>query len=142
MTKKILLPSIFLVLTAFVLVNLYSSQVLHPLLFNLVNNQKKPDAILFLKKIKGTKEFPQQLQYYKSIYGERIEKEVFAQEIKRQEEIKKLEIVLQKNEKARDVLVRLAILYFEDGNLKKAKDYYQKAKEVDPMVKVEELEKL
>jgi tetratricopeptide (TPR) repeat protein len=97
---------------------------------------------LFLKKIKRTKEFPQQLNYYKNIYGQDIEKEVFTEEIKRKEEIKKLEIILQKNQKARDVLVRLAILYFEDEDFKKAKEYYQRAKEVDPMVKVEELERL
>jgi tetratricopeptide (TPR) repeat protein len=108
----------------------------------LVNQQKKSDAVLFLKKIKGTKEFPQQLNYYKSIYGQDIEKEVFAEEIKRKEEIKKLETILEKNQKARDVLLKLAILYFEDENFKKAQEYYQRAKEIDPMVKVEELEKL
>lgn len=142
MTKKILWPSIFFVLAAFILVNLYSSQALHPLFFNLVNHQKKSDAILFLKKIKGTKEFPQQLNYFKNIYGEEIEKEVFVDEIKRKEEIKKLETILQKNEKARDVLVRLAILYFEDSNSSKAKAYYQRAKTIDPMIKNEELEGL
>jgi len=142
MIKKIFLPSVFFVFTVYVLINIFSSQTVNGLFFNLVNQQKKPDAILFLKKIKETKEFPQQFQYFKNIYGQDIEKEVFADETKRKEEIKKFEALLQKNPKARDVLVRLAILYFEDGNFKKAKEYYQRAKEVDPMVKVVQLEKL
>jgi len=142
MTRKIFYAIILLIIGFFTLINVYSSQILHPLFFNLVNQQKKSDAVVFLKKIKGTKEFPQQLNYYKNIYGGEIEKEVFAEEVRRKEEIRKLETLLQKNEKARDVLVRLAILYFEDEDFKKAKEYYQKAKEIDPMVKVGELEKL
>lgn len=140
MGKRIFVILLLALLSLFVLINVYSSQVLHPLFFNLVNNQKKSDAVLFLKKIKGTQKFPQQLQYFKNIYGQDIEKEVFAEEIKRKQEIIKFETLLQKNAKARDVLIKLAILYFEDGDLNKAKEYYQRAKNIDPMVKIEELE--
>lgn len=142
MIKKIFFLILLIVLGLFVFSNIYSSQFFPPLLFTLVNQQKRSDAILFLKKIKKTKEFPQQLNYYKNIYGQEIEKEVFAEELKRKEEIKKLKMLLKKNQKARDVLVKLAILYFEEEDFKKAKEYYQKAKEVDPQIKIEELEKI
>ena len=141
MTKKILKVFIFFLLAAFVLINFYSFQVFQPLFFSLINTQRKSDAVLFLKKIKKHKEFNQQLVYFKNLYGPEIEKDVFEEEIKRKREIKKLETLLQKNEKARDVLLKLAILYFEDENFKKAKEYYQKAKKIDPQIKIEELEK-
>ncbi len=142
MIRKIFYPLVLLTFGFFTLINIYFSQTLHPLFFNLTNNQKKTDAVLFLKKIKGTKEFPQQLQYFKNIYGQDIEKEVFTDETRRKEEVKNLETILLKNEKARDILVKLAILYFEDGNLIKAKDYYQRAKAIDPMIKNEKLEEM
>lgn len=140
--KKIFFLLTFIIGIFFLLVNILSSQTVYPLFFSLVNQPKKREAILFLRKIKGTKEFPNQLAYFKKIYGKEIEKEVFAEEIKRKEEIKKFETLLQKNKKARDILLKLAGLYFEDGNFKKAKDYYLKAKEVDPQIKVEGLEKI
>jgi len=142
MKKKFLYFFGWLLAVSFVLINIYSSQTIHPLFIRLVNQPQKPDVILFLKKIKGTKEFSQQLDYFKNLYGEEIEKEVYAEEVKRREEIKKLEAILPKNPKARDVLVKLAILYFEDGKPNAAKDYYQKAKAIDPLVKIRELEKL
>jgi tetratricopeptide (TPR) repeat protein len=140
--RKIIFGACVMVFVSFIIVNIYFSQTLHPLFFKLVNQPKKSDIVLFLKKIKNTREFPQQLQYFKNIYGQDIEKEVFAQELKRREEIIKLETALKKNEKAKDILVKLAILYFEEGNLNKAREYYQRAKKVDPMIKMKELEKL
>lgn len=142
MIRKIFYPLVLLTFGFFALVNVSSFQSLPSLFFNLVNNQKKSDAVLFLKKIKGAEEFPQQLQYFKKIYGGEIEKEVFADEIKRKEEIKNLETILQKNEKARDVLVKLAILYFESNDINKAKKYYQRAKEVDPQIKIKQIDGL
>lgn len=82
------------------------------------------------------------LNYFQSIYGKDIENEVFFEENQRKEEIKKLKLILEKNPKARDLLLKLAVLYFEDNNFSQAKFYYQKAKEIDPAVKIEELERL
>lgn len=142
MTKKILFPIIIIIFSLFIFINLSASQSPPSLFLNLVNQQKKSEAILFLKKIKKTKEFSQQLEYFKNIYGKTIEKEVFAEEEKRRKEIKKLESLLEKNEKARDVLINLAVLYFKEKDFKKAKEYYQKAKGIDPMVKIDDLEKI
>lgn len=129
-------------LSFFLLLNLYFSQKFSFLIVSLANNPNKNEAILFLKKIKNTKFFPLMLNYFQSIYGKDIENEVFFEENQRKEEIKKLKLILEKNPKARDLLLKLAVLYFEDNNFSQAKFYYQKAKEIDPAVKIEELERL
>lgn len=142
MKKKILISFIVTLSALFLLANIYFSQTLHPLFFKLVGQKDKETAILFLKKIKGQAEFEKQMAYFKRLYSDEIENQVYQDERKRKEEIKKLEQILLLNPKARDVLIKLAILYFEDGNFNKARQYYQTAKEVDPLLEIEELERL
>ena len=114
-------------------INIILSQKIDPLYLGLINNDKKA-TIDFLKKIKTQPYFPQELEKYKKIYGKTIEEEVFTQERQRKRMIKNLEQILEKNQKARDVLYGLFLLYEEDGDKTKAMEYLKRAKEVDPNI--------
>lgn len=142
MKKKHLLYSAVGIFWLVMAVNIYSSQDLHPLFFNLVSRQQKTDAVVFLKKIAQTPAFPSQLGLFQKIYGADLVNEVKADELARAKEREKLQQVLEKNAKARDILVKLAILYYEDNNHQKAKEYYRKAQTIDPEVKIDQLDQL
>ncbi len=118
----------------FLISNLFSSQIISPVYFRLINDEKKA-AIEFLEKIKKLPEFKDELKKYKTIYGKTIEEEVFAKEIREKQMIKNLEQILEKNPKSRDVLYSLYLLYDSRGDKIKAKEYLRQAKEVDPNMK-------
>lgn len=132
--SKILKLSIFIVFFFFLIFNLISSQVISPLYFQLVSNNKKA-TINFLEKIKTFPEFQKILEMNKNIYGKTVEEETFRQENKKRLMINNVEQILTKNPKARDVLYSLYLLYKEKGDSLTAEKYLRQAKEVDPGIK-------
>jgi len=124
---------IILIASFFLILNILVSQAISPLFLQLLNNQYQ-STVIFLKKIKNQPFFTQELKKFRSLFGKKIDYDVFEEDIKRNEEIKKLESLLKKNPQARDVLYRLYLLYQEEGNNKKANEYYRRAKEVDPFL--------
>jgi len=139
LVKKIFLNnfvtfSLVIFFLVFLILNIYFSQKISPLYEELTNNDKKA-TINYLKKIKTLPYFNNELKKFTNIFGKSIVKEVFFDDEQRKIKIKKLEEALKKNQKSRDVLINLSILYKEDGNKKLAEEYFKKAKEVDPMVK-------
>jgi len=118
----------------FLSLNIFFSQNIHPLYQKLVNEEKKA-VIEYLKKIKSLSVFKAELKKFTAIFGKQIANEVFFEDEQRKIKIKKLEAVLQKNPKSRDVLYALSKLYQEDGNERLAREYLKKAKEIDPMIK-------
>ena len=139
LVKKIFLNnfvtfSLVIFFLVFLILNIYFSQKISPLYEELTNNDKKT-TINYLKKIKTLPYFNNELKKFTNIFGKSIVKEVFFDDEQRKIKIKKLEEALKKNQKSRDVLINLSILYKEDGNKKLAEEYFKKAKEVDPMVK-------
>lgn len=140
--KKIILSLFLFGFLIFVALNILFSQNFPYLITKIITDQNKNEVILFLKKIKDTPDFITQLNYYKKIYGSEIESEVYLEDKKRDEEIEKLEKALKLNPKARDVLVKLALLYLQKKEKKKAKEYYFKAKEIDPWIKIQLLEEI
>jgi len=136
LTKKIFSTKILNILIAFIfflflLTNISYSQNISPLYWKLVNDEKQA-VIDYLKKIKPLPFFKTELKKFAAIFGRQIVNEVFFEDEQRKIKIKKLEAVLQKNPKSRDVLYALSKLYQEDGNERLAKEYFKKAKEVDP----------
>jgi tetratricopeptide (TPR) repeat protein len=125
---------IIISLLLFLISNVYLSQTISPLYEKLTNNDKKA-IIDYLKKIKTLPHFKTELKKFTNIFGQSIVKEVFFDDEQRKIKIKKLEEALKKNPKGRDVLINLAILYKEDGNERLAQEYFNKAKEIDPMIK-------
>ena len=124
---------LYLFLFLSILLNIFSSQLISPLYFQLVKEDKNA-VISFLNKIKNFPVFPAFLTMNKNIYGDSLEEEVFAENKKREEMIAEYEILLQKTPKSRDILYNLYLLYKEDGNKIKAEEYLRRAKEVDPSI--------
>jgi tetratricopeptide (TPR) repeat protein len=132
--KKILLLLILFIFFLFLILNIAFSQNVSSLLVGVVNNQK-PAVVDYLKKIKPLLQFQDELKNYQQRYGVSLKNEVFKDERLRREEIARLEQLLIKNNQARDVLYKLYLLYKEDGDSNKARQYLDRAKEVDPTIK-------
>ena len=131
LTHKIakLLLGIFLFL--FLLFNLITSQLISPLYFKLLKEDKAA-VVGFLRKIKKLPVFLSFLEINKKIYGNSFEQEVLAPDIKRNKLIEDYELLLLKNPKSRDLLYNLYLLYQEDGNEIRAEEYLRRAREIDP----------
>ena len=123
----------FFVFTLLIL-NLIGSQLISPLYFQFVNNNKQT-TVSFLQKIKTFPEFQKILEMNKNIYGKTVEKETFRQENEKKLMINNLEQKLMINLRARDVLYGLYLLYKEKGDNLTAEKYLKQAKEVDPSLK-------
>lgn len=125
---------LFFVIFSYLLINLFSSQFISPLYFQIIKDDKNA-VIIFLHKIKNNPVFNSYLTMNKNIFGNRFEQEVFEEEQKRKESIAIFESALQKNPKSRDTLYNLYLLYKADNNGSKAEEYFNKAKEIDPIIK-------
>lgn len=132
----------FSLLSVFLIVNLWLSQSLPMNFFNLVTRQDKNDATLFLKKIKKQSDFSTQLLYFKDLYGENIQSAVFEDEEIRKNEIASLQGILEKNQNSRDALLRLAALFYLEDDTSSSLKYYDRAREIDPQIKIAPFEKL
>ncbi len=121
---------------------MYASQTVDPLFFHLATRRDKNDALVFLKKIQKTAYYSDQLSVLTHWYGTSLQDDLQKETKERNEKIIQLEALLEKNKYARDVLIKLAILYYENDQLSRAKNYYEKALTIDPEIKVSELEKL
>ncbi|OGK11714.1 hypothetical protein A2954_05340 [Candidatus Roizmanbacteria bacterium RIFCSPLOWO2_01_FULL_37_12] len=123
----------FILIFVYVLTNIFFSQNLSHLYFELVKEDRAA-VVSFLNKLKKLPIFPEYLRVNKKIYGDALEKEVFAENVKRKQTIAEAELLLEKNPKSRDILYNLYLLYKEDGDDIKAGEYLRRAKEVDPAI--------
>lgn len=117
---------LMLILTVFLLANIIQSQTISSIFFPMVNGYRL-SAVEFLKKIRRESIFASELKKFQNIYGKSIEDEVFYEERKRNQIIKNLEQILEKNPQARDVLYSLYLLTNDQK-------YLQRAKAVDPNI--------
>ena len=124
---------IFFLIFFYAIVNIFSSQRISPLYFQLAK-ENRDGVVDFLSKIKSLPVFNSFLAMNKNIYGNSLEDEVFAESLKRGQNIEEYELLLQKNPKSRDVLYNLYVLHLEDGNELKAEGYLKKTREIDPSI--------
>lgn len=125
----------FLFLFLFLMENIYSSQAISPLysrMTSMTNN--KLAYVDFLKQIKLLPEYDKYLSMAKNIYGSSVEEDIFSDLKKRQDEIFRLETVLERNPQSRDILYSLSKLYGAQSDREKEISYLEKAKEIDPFV--------
>lgn len=141
MLKNIITSLLLFIGTVYLVINIYLTQSLPPLFYNLVNKNEAKNAVEFLKKINKDDSFADQLSYYKSEVATNIENQVLEDYNRRKIELSEYEKLLVKNDKSRDILVKLALLNYENENIKGAFDYYQKAKVLDPLLNITTLEK-
>ncbi len=132
--SKVLNFLLGLLIFLMLIMNLINSQLISPIYFRFVNNDKSA-TISFLQKIKDLPEYQKILEMNNSIYENTVKEEIFKQENKRKEVINNLEQQLIINPKARDVLYSLYQLYLAEGDKNKAAYYLKQAKEIDPSLK-------
>lgn len=125
--KQTLKALLVILVSAFLFLNLISSQLISSLYFGFINNDKTA-TISFLQKIKKLPEYQNVLNMNNNIYGNSVKEEILRQENKKKEVIYNLEQQLIINPKARDVLYSLYKLTKDDN-------YLKQARKVDPMLK-------
>lgn len=118
----------------FLFINIILSQSISPTYFQMMNEDKNA-VISYLATMRFSPLFPSELLKLKNIYGNGLENEVFGKEAAEKQVIQKYEQILQKNMYARDILYRLFSIFKEKGDTKLATDYFQRAKEIDPVLK-------
>lgn len=114
----------------FVVFNMLASQLVHPLYFSFVNEER--DAVVsFLEKTRSLPGYSR-IEDYLSQSIDVLQQDILYHDKVRQETIDQLELVLDQNEKARDVLVSLALLHKQAGNEQMSEEYWSRAQAVDP----------
>lgn len=133
--KETITATLIISLCIFLAANIIFSQNINDIYFDIIRGNKK-SVISFLKQSKTLSEFNKLLNINTQIYGDSIKDSVFYDDLKRKQRIYDLEQLLQKYPISRDILTNLAILYSQEGNEKKAKEYIQRAQEIDPEVRL------
>jgi len=123
---------IFLIFV-FLFLNIFYSQIISPLYFDFINNDKS-STISFLQKIKNLSEYKNILEMNDNIYENTVKKEILKDENKKKVMINNLEQQLAISPKTRDILYSLYKLYLAEGDTVKAREYLRRAKLVDPSV--------
>lgn len=130
--KKLLLGLALFGFTLFLFVNIFAVQQVTPLYEDVANGEITA-LIRFFGKAKSLHEFEAIFPEVKQTFG-LYEENVYAEDRKRQESITQLELLLQKNPQARDVLFALSKLYEKEDNAEKATIYLNLARQIDPKV--------
>ena len=120
-----------ILLFAFCFLNLTYSQIISPIYFQFVNNDKD-STVSFLQKIKDLPEYQKILEMNNDIYGPTVKEEISRQKNKKKDMINNLEQQLTINPKARDILYSLYQLYLAEGDKKQVNDYLRQTKAIDP----------
>jgi hypothetical protein len=121
----------YILIFAFLFLNLISSQFISPIYFQFINGNKTA-AVNFLQKIDILPEYKKILIMNSDIYGPTIKEQIFAKNNQKKEMINNLEQKLLINPKSRDVLYGLYKLHFQEGNNLQAQKYLEQVKAVDP----------
>lgn len=131
MLKKFAWGTVLSLAGVYVALNIAFSQQISPLYFRQVIDEKNA-IVPYLQSVRSLPTFQKDLILYKNLYGKRIEEEVFYNDVLRENKIKDLELLLQKNPSSRDTLYNLYLLYSQAGNEPEALEYLNRAKLIDP----------
>ncbi len=126
--------TIIFFLVFFLFLNIFSSQRVSPLYYQITNNNRRA-VVEFLKKIKTLPEFSFYLTTNIGCFDRFLENEVFGEQRKKEEKITELKSILIKNPKSRDALYNLYLLNKELNKNQEAEKYLKLAKEIDPEIK-------
>jgi len=131
--QKVSLVFCYFLLIIFLFLNIFTSQQISSLYFQIANNQKTA-RLKFLVYLRSSPLFEQFYQVAKNSYGQGINEVVFDDKIKLQNQIFKMQKLLQLNPKQKNILYNLYLLYqLKNTNL--AREYLHKAQLIDPMIK-------
>ena len=137
------LQNVFFVVTAALLTvglfyNIAAVSQLTPF-YAKVTSSDNDSVVYFFKQAKSLSDFYSLLHQIRQTF-KLYENQVFAEERRRQDHIKKLEQLLQQNPNSRDILYSLSVLYKREGLRSKAAEYLQKAREIDPQAGKQQVE--
>lgn len=118
----------------FVLGNIYLSQLVSPLFSGITYANNRDDVVQFLQKMITHPDFPQQYDLAQETYGSGLKGDVYVETEIREKEIAYYTNLLKKNQSARDVLIKLAMIYKAQGDISTSAEYYKKARAIDPSV--------
>ena len=118
----------------FVLGNIYLSQFVSPLFSGITYANDRTDVVHFLQKMITHPDFPQQYDLAQETYGPGLKEDVYVETEKRGKEIAYYTELLKKNQNARDVLIKLAMIYKAQGDILTSTEYYKKARAIDPNI--------
>lgn len=129
-TKVFVYAVVCTIAVLYLSINLYASQMIHPIYTRLVDNE--PAAwVSFFKIARNNEETKPYLYEVSGKYRE-LQAEINADNSTRLEMIANLEQSLALNPQSRDVLFGIATLYKESGDDAKAAEYLERARKVDP----------
>lgn len=124
----------YIALALFLFFNIFLSQSISPLYFQMMNDDKKA-FVYYLQSIQNLPQFSSELFRLKNTYGNELQNDVYGKEIDEKRMIQKYEQILDKNKYSRDILYSLFFLYDQIGDKKIAQEYLERAKTVDPLIK-------
>ena len=139
--RYLFLPTfVGIALSVLLALNIFASQVYNPLLFKIIKLNDKNAVKQFLRSIEKTDAYADHFDYFNNLYNDAFLKETQQNKFSISQEIQKYEGLLQTNPKSRDVLIKLALLYLEQNEPRKARTYYAQAKKIDPWISISILE--
>lgn len=131
---KLYFSVLLLLFLFFLLLNIFSSQQISSIYFQLMNNNRQA-TVEFLKRINKHPQFSFFLETNRNIFNHFLENEVFNEQRIKEEKIAQLKSLLQKNPKSRDIIYSLYLFNKDLGNNQQAEKYLKMAKQIDPEVK-------
>jgi len=133
-TKAVAL-TIFISVSAFLLLNMIFPQMVNPAYFQIMNDNEN-SAIYYLQSIQHLPQFSSDYLRFKNIYGERLENTMLADKNAQIKMMQQFEQILVKNPYSRDILYSLFLIYERLGNKNIAQEYLRRAKEIDPSLEM------
>ena len=114
----------------FLILNIVYSQAFSSLYFRIAKDE--PQALVeFMKQGKDLPVFSSLLPEIQESYDSH-NSQIYQEERQRTDTIQKLELLLEQNSRATEVLFSLHLLYKKDGDQVKADHYLRRAQELDP----------
>lgn len=124
-----------LVFFMFLVANALSSQMISPLYFKVVNEERVA-VVSFLQDMRKQPEYNQLLGIQERIFKTSLKDDIYAEEISRKQTAGQLEEWLKHYPNDPDLLVGLAKIYNAQGNTAKSQSYLKQAKALDPEAKL------
>ncbi len=100
----------------------------------------KESAQELLSKLDHTQFFTSQLTYFSELFGSSIQDTLVTGELNKKQQYDRLNKILLENENNPQILLKLAILNYQDGNNDEAVAFYKRAQAIDPWLKINQME--
>lgn len=125
------MPVFVVIFALFVVINAAISQFYPHLYFHSLKNEQET-MVPYLKSIRPLPQFQSELSRLTGIYGVSVKEGVFYDDSIRENYIKELERLYEKNPFFPDITYQLSLLYKQKGDTQKSREYLERARAIDP----------